>query len=74
MTIKIYTPDKLDQLALRLFDVAADIRSMAKRLNQSELDDIPLNDKKAMLLLDEMEMWALKSKSKIEIHLRKIDK
>ncbi len=73
MTIQLYNSEKLDQFALRLFDVAADVRCMAKQLNQCDIEGIPLNDKRFLLLLDEMEAWAIKSKSKIEICSRKIE-
>ena len=74
MTIELYNSEKLDQFAMRLFDVAADIRTMARLLTKNEVEDIPLNDKRFLKLLDEMEDWAIKSKSKIEIYSRKIEK
>lgn len=71
MTIENYSPEKLEEHVLRLLDIAAEIHGIAKQMRQNNLDSIPLNDKKAILLLDALEAWAIRSKSKAEIHIRK---
>ncbi len=74
MTIELYNAEKLDQFAMRLFDVAADVRAMARQLSQSEVEEIPLNDKRVQIHLDEIENWAIRSRSKLEIQLRRMEK
>ncbi len=59
---------------MRLFDVAADVRAMARQLSQSEVEEIPLNDKRVQIHLDEIENWAIRSRSKLEIQLRRMEK
>lgn len=74
MTIENYSPEKLEEHVLRLLDIAAEIHGIAKQIRQNDLESIPLNDKKAILLLEALEAWAIRSKSKAEIHIRKINK
>lgn len=74
MTIENYSPERFEECALRLLDIAAEMHLMAKELRQSGVQSVPLNDKKAILLLDGLEAWTVKSKSKTEILIRRIGK
>ena len=71
MTIEQYTPEKLDQLALRLLDLAAELRGVANGARQAGADCLPVHDKKALLWLDNLEQWAGKTRIGAEVLLRK---
>ncbi len=70
MTIEQYTPEKLDQFTLRLFDVAADIRDLAKSARDANFNGIPIHDKKALLWVESLEIWVKKSQANYEIALK----
>ena len=67
MTLQIYTPDHLDQFALRLMDVCCRLREMAQLARDQSLADVQLNDKKALQWLDELEKWSQKSAADLQI-------
>lgn len=70
MTIESYTPEKFDQCALRLFDIAADLRNIAKESRKKQIEGIPIHDKKALLWIENLETWAKKSKLNFEFIAR----
>ncbi|HEX4144600.1 MAG TPA: hypothetical protein VHY91_13930 [Pirellulales bacterium] len=69
MTRQAYTPDRLDQLALRVLDVSSRLRSMALRVRGEAIDEFLLHDKKALEWLAHLEEWAQKSDADIELAL-----
>ena len=69
MTLIPYTPEKLDQFALRLLDVTAILREMASRCRQSQLEEFPLHDKKALEWSAALERWARKSAAELEMQI-----
>ena len=71
MTIELYTPEKFDQLALRLFDLASELRDIANGARQAGLEGLPVHDKKALLWLDNLEQWAKKNRVNFEVQTRK---
>ena len=71
MTIEQYTPEKFDQLALRVFDLASELREIANGARQAEAENLPVHDKKALLWLDNLEQWAAKTRISFEIMTRK---
>ena len=48
MTLQRYDPHKLDQFALRLFDLAAMMREMAATSREHGIADLAVHDKKAL--------------------------
>lgn len=58
MTLRRYTPEMLDQLALRLLDVASQVRRMAGEVRRNGLEDAELHDKKALEWCERLEAWA----------------
>lgn len=70
MTIESYSPDKLDQCALRLLDIAADLREIARESRKKDINGVPLHDKKALLWIENLESWAKKSKLNFEFLAR----
>lgn len=71
MTLHPYSPDKLDQLALRLFDQAAAMREMALFCREFQIADLALHDKKANEWCAHLERWTRKARA--ELQLRALD-
>ena len=69
MTYNRYLPEQLDQLVLRIFDVAAMLREVSQSARRAKLDDIPMHDRKAVLWCEQLEQWAAKTKINVDILL-----
>ncbi len=69
MTLQPYTPDRLDQLALRVFDVSSRLRGMALHARGDGVDEFQLHDKKALEWLAHLEEWAQKSEADLDLAL-----
>jgi hypothetical protein len=67
MVLEPYTPDQLDQIALRVLDVCARIREIARRSREQQMEQVPLHDKKALEWLGKLEEWAAKSERDFEL-------
>ena len=67
MVLEPYTPDQLDQIALRVLDVCTQIRDIARRSREQRLERIPLHDKKALEWLGKLEEWAAKSQRDFDL-------
>jgi len=70
MTLELYTPEKLDQLALQLLDLAAVLRSMANRSREQAITDLAIHDKKALEWLASLDHWAHKAQAEVELRVR----
>ena len=70
MTLKPYTPENLDDFALRLLDVAAIVREMARRSRDSQLPELALNDKKAQEWLGKLEHWVYRAQADLDAKIR----
>ncbi len=69
MTLKTYDPNKLDQFALRLLDLAATVRQMANRSRESGIADLAMHDKKALEWCANLEQWARKTQADLEVRI-----
>jgi len=69
MTRKPYDPPMLDQVALRLLDLAAAVRQMALRAREFPVQDFALHDKKASEWVAKLERWAQKSAAELEMRI-----
>lgn len=69
MTREAYTPESLDELALRLLDLCARVRGMAQRGRAQQLPELPLHDKKALEWIERLEQWAHKAETDLELRL-----
>lgn len=69
MTLQPYTPQKLDDLALRLLDLAGNVRQMASRQRERGIADLPLHDKKALEWCAKLEQWAHKTRADLEVRI-----
>jgi hypothetical protein len=63
MTLKPYTPDRLDQLALRLLDLASRVRDISRACRDEGLNQLELHDRKALEHLDRVEEWLYKAEA-----------
>ena len=70
MTLQPYGPERLDQFALRLLDLAAVLREMANSSRENGVDDLALHDKKAQEWCDRLDEWAHKSQADLELKVR----
>jgi hypothetical protein len=69
MTLQPYDPQKLDQLSLRLLDLAASVRQMAIRSREYGIADLALHDKKALEWCIKMEQWTHKTQADLEVRI-----
>ena len=69
MTLQTYSPEKLDQLALRLLDLAAIVRQMSSHSREYGIADLALHDKKALEWCVKMERWARKTQADLEVRI-----
>lgn len=71
MTREPYHPDRLDELALRLLDVSAQLRAMARRSREEQLEAVAMHDKKALEWITRLEQWALKAAGDLELQVHR---
>lgn len=57
MTLEAYNPQRLDQLSLRLLDLCARLRSMARQGQLEQLPSLDLHDRKALEWIENLENW-----------------
>ena len=69
MTLQTYDPQQLDQLALRLLDVAAVVRKMGQRSREHGIADLALHDKKALEWCVNLERWAHRVQADLEVRI-----
>ena len=70
MTINAYTPEQLDSLSMRFFDLAAHLRQIARQARSQELRNIPIHDRQALQWCDNLEIWAKKTDMNFRIALQ----
>ncbi len=69
MTLEPYQPRKLDEFALRLLDLAAAMRQMARRSREHAVEDLALHDKKAQEWTARLAQWARRAEADLEIRI-----
>ena len=57
MTLETYNSDDLDALSLRLVDLFARLRAMARKSRDEQLPPITLHDRKALEWVAKLEEW-----------------
>ena len=72
MTLANYTAGQLDELALRLLDIAAIFREMAVQSRQQEIEPLPLHDRKAQEWCDRLEHWAHRARAEMDVKMRMV--
>lgn len=69
MTLKPYTPEMLDDFALRMLDLAALLRAMASRSREHGIAGLTIHDKKAREWYTNLDRWARKSHAELEMRI-----
>ncbi len=69
MTLQTYDPKKLDDLTLRLLDLAAIVRRMANRSREFDIADLAVHDKKAIEWCAKLEQWAHKTQADLQVRI-----
>jgi len=69
MTLQTYSPEQLDELALRMLDLAALLRQVAQSARQHEIPSLPIHDKKALDWFAKLESWGRRCQSDMELTL-----
>lgn len=69
MTLKPYPPSQLDDLAWRFFDLAADLRKMARECQRHGISSLDLHDKKPLEWLAKLQDWSDRAGADLEIRL-----
>jgi hypothetical protein len=69
MTLEPYQPRKLDDFALRLLDLAAAMRRMARRSREHAVDDLALHDKKAREWTARLAQWTRRAEADLEVRI-----
>lgn len=71
MTLALFTPEALDELALRLLDLASRARVMAQKSRENELDSVQLHAQKVQEWLGRLDEWSIDAEARLEGQIRK---
>jgi hypothetical protein len=66
MTREAYDTGRLDALALRLFDVAAQVRRLSLSAHSTGLEQVELHDRKALEWIEKLERWVVGAESDLD--------
>jgi hypothetical protein len=66
MTREAYDSARLDSLALRLLDLAGQVRHLAQAARAQELPSVELHDRKALEWIEKLEQWAVVAGSDVD--------
>ena len=70
MTIKHYDAAMLDELALRLYDIAGAVRGMARRTRENGLECLPIHDRKVLQWCGFIERWQHRTQAGLEVEIQ----
>ncbi len=71
MTLTPFPPEALDDLALRIMDLAAQVREMANQSRENQLSGFQLHGNKVHEWMGRLEEWAIESNSRLDAELLK---
>ncbi len=71
MTLEPYTPQQLDDLALRALDLASMLRKMAINMRVEEVPSLGVNDRKALEWIARLEEWCQKAEAGLGVAVRR---
>ena len=71
MTLVPYDPDRLDKLALRVFDLCVRIRKLANHCREEQLPPVELHDRKTLEWLDKLEDWLYRAEAEVNRRVHK---
>ena len=72
MTLSNFPPEALDDLALRVLDIAATIREMAISSRENQLTGFQLHGNKVHEWLGRLEEWVLESTGRLDVEVAKL--
>jgi hypothetical protein len=67
MTLEPYNSERLDQLSLRLLDLCARLRTMARRGHEERMPPLELHDRKALEWIDNLETWLDRAQTEFDL-------
>ncbi len=67
MTLKPFSADDLDQLALRILDISCQLRQMSAAKRSTPELELAVHEKKALEWLAHLENWAADAKMRLEM-------
>jgi len=67
MTLSRFSPETLDDLALRVLDLAGVLRAMAKTARDKDVQELQLNANKAREWLSQLEDWGRVAESELAL-------
>lgn len=65
MTLVAYDRERLDRLSMRMLDLCARLRHVARQCREDDLPPLELHDHKALEWLDKLEEWALRAETEV---------
>lgn len=71
MTLEPYTPQRLDDLALRALDLTSALRKMAVTMRSEELANFVVHDRKALEWITKLDEWCQKTEASLEVAVRR---
>jgi hypothetical protein len=71
MTLIPFPSADLDRLALRLLDLTGEVRRLARRTREQELDAVPLHANKIQEWLTKLESWSLDAAARTEAEINR---
>jgi hypothetical protein len=67
MTLKPYTADELDQLALRILDISHEIRQLSSAKRAMPELELAVHQRKALEWIANLEAWAADAQARLEM-------
>lgn len=71
MTLEPYTPERLDELALRVFDLSGLLRKMSITMRTEAVASLVVHDRKALEWIAKLEAWSQKTEASLEVAARR---
>jgi len=66
MTLEPYDPARLDALSLRVVDICARLRTVARMVRDEGVSAITLHDRKPLEWIEKLEAWAVSAEAEAQ--------
>lgn len=66
MTKSSYDPERFDALAMRLFEVASELKGLGRVVQEEKLTEFQLHDRKPLEWLGKLEAWTASARRKLK--------
>lgn len=74
MTVEVYSPEKIDDLVLKLIDIASILRNISQEAREVRMEEIPINNRKALEWCSNLEAWAERVRFEFDARAKRIKK